>query len=87
MTYRNFPYPLFDRYDMPENVESCPRRDVTTVAPQVLWTLNSHVSFDEAQQFAARLVKESGDNPRFGLIRRGTLPWPAPPAPKKRPRP
>ena len=63
MTYRNFPYPLFDRYDKPENVESCPRRDVTTVAPQVLWTLNSHVSFNEAQQFAARLVKEAGDNP------------------------
>ena len=48
---------------MPENAESCPRRDVTTVAPQVLWTLNSHVAFDEAQQFAARLVRESGDNP------------------------
>jgi hypothetical protein len=62
MTYRNFPYPLFDRYDKPENVESCPRRDVTTVAPQVLWTLNSQVSFSEAQQFAARLVKEAGDN-------------------------
>ena len=63
MTYRDFPYPLFDRYDMPGNAESCPRRDVTTVAPQVLWTLNSQVSFEEAQQFALRLVRESGDNP------------------------
>jgi mono/diheme cytochrome c family protein len=63
MTYRDFPYPLLDRYDMPGNAESCPRRDVTTVAPQVLWTLNSHVSMDEAQQFAVRLVKETGDNP------------------------
>jgi len=60
---RDFPYPLLDRYDMPENAESCPRRDVTTVAPQVLWTLNSHVSFDEAQRFAARLVRETGDDP------------------------
>jgi hypothetical protein len=32
-----------------------------------LWTLNSHVSFDEAQQFAARLVKESGDNPSLWI--------------------
>src|SRR5208282_5161544 len=48
---------------MPGNAESCPRRDVTTVAPQVLWTLNSHVSMDEAQSFAVRLVKEAGDNP------------------------
>ena len=60
---RNFSFPLFDRFDMPVNAESCPRRDVTTVAPQVLWTLNNDVSFDEAQAFAARLVKESGDNP------------------------
>jgi hypothetical protein len=64
---RDFPYPLFDRYDMPENAESCPRRDVTTVAPQVLWTLNSQVSFNEAQQFADRLVKESGDNPAIWI--------------------
>ncbi len=63
MTYRDFPYPLFDRYDMPGNAESCPRRDITTVAPQVLWTLNSHVSFDEAQVFATRLVREVGDDP------------------------
>jgi hypothetical protein len=48
---------------MPGNAESCPRRDITTVAPQVLWTLNSHVAFDEAQTFAARLVKETGDDP------------------------
>ena len=66
---RDFPYPLFDRYDMPENAESCPRRDVTTVAPQVLWTLNSQVSFNEAQQFADRLVKESGDNPALWIDR------------------
>ncbi len=67
MTYRNFPYPLFDRYDKPENVESCPRRDITTVAPQVLWTLNSQVSITEAQQFAERLVDEAGDNPALWI--------------------
>ena len=47
---------------MPVNAESCPRRDVTTVAPQVLWTLNNQISFAEAQLFATRLVKEAGDN-------------------------
>ena len=60
---RNFSFPLFDRFDMPVNAESCPRRDVTTVAPQVLWTLNNQISFAEAQLFATRLVKEAGDNP------------------------
>jgi hypothetical protein len=63
MIHRDFPFPLFDRYDMPGNAESCPRRDVTTVAPQVLWTLNNEVSFQEAQRFAARLVREAGDHP------------------------
>jgi hypothetical protein len=60
---RNFSFPLFDRFDMPVNAESCPRRDVTTVAPQVLWTLNNQIAFDQAQRLAARLVKEAGDNP------------------------
>jgi hypothetical protein len=66
---RDFPFPLFDRYDMPSNAESCPRRDITTVAPQVLWTLNNHVSYDEAQRFAVRLVKESGDDPSLWIDR------------------
>ena len=69
---------------MPENAESCPRRDITTVAPQVLWTLNSHVSFDEAQQFAPRLVKESGDNPAVWVDQAWhSLRWLALPAPRK----
>jgi hypothetical protein len=67
MIHRDFPFPLFDRYDMPGNAESCPRREVTTVAPQVLWTLNNQVSFQEAQRFAARLVHEAGDNPRVWI--------------------
>jgi hypothetical protein len=48
---------------MPVNAESCPRRDVTTVAPQVLWTLNNQASFEEAEHFASRLVKEAHDDP------------------------
>ena len=60
---RNFSFPLFDRFDMPVNAESCPRRDVTTVAPQVLWTLNNQASFQEAQHFASRLVREAHDDP------------------------
>jgi len=63
LTRRNFSFPLFDRYDMPVNAESCPRRDVTTVAPQVLWTLNNQVAFRESERFAARLVKAAGNNP------------------------
>jgi hypothetical protein len=28
-----------------------------------LWSLNNHVAFGQAQHFAARLVKEAGDDP------------------------
>src|SRR5260370_2299519 len=71
---RNFSFPLFNRFDMPVNAESCPRRDVTTVAPQVLWTLNNQVSFAEAQRFAARLVKEGGDNPSAWIEKAWRIP-------------
>jgi hypothetical protein len=36
---------------------------VTTVAPQALWTLNSRTAFEQAEQWAARLVREEGDSP------------------------
>jgi hypothetical protein len=58
----NFSFPLFDKFDMPDNSASCPRRDVTTVALQPLWTLNNSISFSEAQQFAVRVLKEAGDD-------------------------
>ena len=35
---------------------------MTTVAPQALWTLNNEVSYSQAQQFAARLVRQYGTN-------------------------
>ena len=60
---RNYPYPMFQVFDGPENAVSCPERDVTTVAPQALWFLNNRVSFQQAQEFAGRLVREAGENP------------------------
>ena len=36
---------------------------MTTVATQALWTLNNEISYEQAQQFAAKLVGEYGDNP------------------------
>jgi hypothetical protein len=34
---RNFKFPMFEIFDSPVNSQSCPVRDVTTVAPQALW--------------------------------------------------
>jgi hypothetical protein len=60
---RNFKFPMFEVFDAPVNSVSTARRDVTTVAPQALWLLNNHRAFRQAQAFAARLVREAGDDP------------------------
>jgi len=60
---RNFRFPMFEVFDAPVNSVSCPQRDVTTVAPQALWTLNSPSVYRQAQQLADRVVKESSQDP------------------------
>jgi len=60
---RNFSFPMFEAFDNPDSAASCPMRADTTVASQALWLLNNRVVFQQAQQFAARLVKEEGNNP------------------------
>jgi hypothetical protein len=61
LSRRNFRLPVFEVFDAPVNSVSCPRRDVTTVAPQALWLLNNRVATTQAAQFAARLAKETQD--------------------------
>jgi hypothetical protein len=56
---RNFRFPMFEVFDSPVNSVSSPRRDVTIVAPQALWSLNNRRAFRQAQAFAARLVREA----------------------------
>src|SRR5439155_58552 len=60
---RNFAFPMFEAFDEPYNAVSCPKREVTTVAPQALWTLNNRTALQQAMEFAARLVRAEGDNP------------------------
>ena len=49
---------MFDKFDRPDTATSCPRREMTTVAPQALWTLNNVVSYELAKQLAQRVVKQ-----------------------------
>jgi hypothetical protein len=62
LSRRNFRLPMFEVFDAPVNSVSCPRRDVTTVAPQALWLLNNKVATTQASQFAARLAKENPEH-------------------------
>jgi len=58
LSRRNFSFPMFDKFDRPDTATSCPRREMTTVAPQALWTLNNVVSYELAKQLAQRVVKQ-----------------------------
>jgi hypothetical protein len=57
---RNLRYPFFEVFDRPDTNASCPRRPVTTIAPQALSLLNSRLAFDSARALAARVVREAG---------------------------
>ncbi|MEX0676253.1 MAG: PSD1 and planctomycete cytochrome C domain-containing protein [Pirellulales bacterium] len=57
---RNFLFPMFEVFDSPVNSVSSPRRDVTVVAPQTLWSLNNRRAWEQAKQFAGRVVREAG---------------------------
>jgi len=54
---------MMEAFDMPDTHESCGRRNQTITAPQAMTLLNSKVSLDWAEAFAARLLKEAGTDP------------------------
>jgi len=52
---RNLRFPIFEAFDRPSANESCPRRNVSTTAPQALHLLNSEFSFRMAELVADRI--------------------------------
>jgi hypothetical protein len=53
---RNSRYPMMEAFDMPDTHESCPRREITTTAPQALAMLNDRVALEWARAFAGRAL-------------------------------
>ena len=60
---RVIPHPLLQAFDAPDAQQCTGRRANTTVVPQALTLLNDPFVRARASDFAARLVKESGDDP------------------------
>jgi hypothetical protein len=60
---RNLRYPFFEAFDRPDTNASCPRRAVTTIAPQALSLLNSDLSRSCARSFASRVSRLAGTDP------------------------
>jgi hypothetical protein len=60
---RNLRLPFMEVFDQPIGQISCPRRETTTHAPQVLELLNGTLSNSAAESFAERLHAEAGEEP------------------------
>ena len=78
---RNFRFPMFEVFDAPVTSVSCPGRDVTTVALQALWSLNNRSVFRQAEEFAGRLVNETGERPEAWIERAWLIALARPPSP------
>jgi uncharacterized protein YoxC len=57
---RSITAPIMDLFDPPDNIGSCARRNVTTVAPQALQLLNNKFVVGQSEIFAERLRNEVG---------------------------
>ena len=66
---RTLHVPLMETFDLPDNALSCPRRNVSTVAPQALTLLNSAFAMQMATALADRLQREAGDDPAAQINR------------------
>ena len=79
---RNLRYPFFEAFDRPDTNASCPKRPVTTIAPQALSLLNSPLSSEAAHALAGRAEREAGSGldakvERAYLLTLGRRPDPA----------
>ena len=76
---RNARYPMLEVFDLASTQETCPRRDVTTIAPQALTLLNSKLSRDWSEAFAGRVVREAGPQVSAEVDRAYRLAYSRPP--------
>ncbi|MDB5353322.1 MAG: hypothetical protein JWN86_4569 [Planctomycetota bacterium] len=73
MVKRTLGLPELELLDAAENNEPCPRRAVTTTAPQALTLLNSAFLHEQAAIFADRLKRDSGDKEEAQIVRAFSL--------------
>jgi hypothetical protein len=59
---RSIRYPLFEAYDQPNLINTCDRRNRSTISPQALLLMNNNFVITQAKFFAERLRSEAGDN-------------------------
>ena len=70
---RSIRYPLFETFDQPNLINSCERRNRSTIAPQALLMMNNKFVITEAKFFAERLRREAGEDVKAQVDRAYTL--------------
>ncbi len=66
---RTFRPSMFETFDAPDGIRSCPRRDASTTAPQSLTLLNGGWTLEQARSLAARVSKDAGsESDRIKLV-------------------
>ncbi len=78
---RNVRLPLFEAFDQPGTLSSCPVRPVSTFAPQALILLNGPLMQQQSRAFAARLLRECGTDADRQIERAYRLALARPPRP------
>jgi mono/diheme cytochrome c family protein len=66
---RSIRYPLFETFDQPNLINSCERRNRSTIAPQALLLMNNNFIITQARFFAERLKLDAGDDARAQVER------------------
>jgi hypothetical protein len=78
---RNVRLPLFEAFDQPDTLTSCPVRAVSTFAPQALILLNGPFMQEQSRALAARLLREAGPGNAARVERAYRLALARPPRP------
>jgi hypothetical protein len=80
---RNVRLPIFEAFDRPDTLSSCPVRPVSTFAPQAFILLNGPFMQTQSKAFAARLLRECGADRDRQLLRAYRLALARPPRPRE----
>ena len=78
---RNVRLPLFEAFDKPDTLTSCPVRPVSTFAPQALILFNGPFLQEQSKALAARLLRECGPDTDRQIDRAYRLALARPPRP------
>jgi hypothetical protein len=81
---RSIRYPMFEAYDQPNLVNTCDRRNRSTIAPQALLLMNNSFVLTHARYFAERLKKDAGSHARAQVDRAFRLALGRAPSPQER---